>query len=97
MSETKEKLTKELIQCKWDDVSGFINKTDLLLVAPELDLVEVGLAFAEDRVDEVKSWLDQNKLQKVNPEETETNVDIPAKTDIRLIIVTPFALAQLVQ
>ena len=94
MSELKEKLESEIIACKWVDIAEFLPKADVLMVDADLDLVEVGVAFAGDHVESVKQWLDEKKIVKIDPDEPENFPRFSHDANFKLLVVTPFALTQ---
>lgn len=87
-------LKSQIISCSWDDLSGFLTKTEMILVDSSLRLEEVGVAVAEDKVAEVQEWLDKGLLRKVDIADDQQIRQLSAIESFRLLVVSPFALVQ---
>ena len=57
-----EKFKEEIGTVSWSWLRPHEKRKILFQVAEELDLVEVAVAVAEDQVDKVKSWLENDDL-----------------------------------
>jgi hypothetical protein len=94
MSTLREKLESEVIACNWVDIAAFLSKAEVLMLDASLSIVDVGLAFAEDSVVEVKGWLDKKKIVKIDPDDPDNFPEHDRDESFKLLVVTPFALAQ---
>lgn len=62
----KDKLTSELIDCSWDMLEPHFKRGALIFVDSELDIIEVGMAIAQDSTEQVKKWLSSGKIKNVD-------------------------------
>ena len=67
----REKLADEVGTVAWSWLRPHHERGILFLVAEELELLEVALAVAEDRVEKVKAWLEAGHLCQPQPEQVE--------------------------
>ncbi len=63
----KDKLKDEVGTVSWSWLRPHQKRDILFLVAPELDLVEVAIEVAEDRVAQIKTWLENGDLVRPTP------------------------------
>lgn len=95
MDDIREKLQEELDTVDWRSLRPQLCRDSVILVAPELDLVEVAWSVAKDRSAEVSGWIGSGQLRKPGVEELaawEREMDKP----FRLLIVAPYLLIQAV-
>jgi hypothetical protein len=95
MDELRKKLAEELDTVDWRALRAQAGRDSVILVAPELDLVEVACCVARDRSTEVAGWIDASQLRKPAVEELaawERELDKP----FRMLIVAPYVLIQTV-
>ncbi len=88
----REKLTGEIGVSSWKGLIPDMLTKSLFFVAPDLDLVEVGVQVALDHTSEVKKWLDTGRLMRPTKEQIadwETFGSL-----FRFIIVAPFVFFQ---
>ena len=65
----------------------------LIVVAPEIALLDAAVAVAQNDTAKVTSWIESGQLTKLTPPEQETLKDAEA-VFFRFVIVAPFVLAQ---
>jgi len=89
----KEKLEKEILDTNWTPLAEHFARGAVYLLAHELDLVEVGLAMAEDNVSQIKNWLDDGLMYPPTPEEATA---FAADPDLlfNMLIIEPYVLIQ---
>ncbi len=77
----------------FSDLKAHLERDALFIVSQELDLVECGLAVANDDVAAVGAWIKESQLRKPTPAEREA---WPRDTSRRwvAIVVQPFVLVQ---
>ncbi|MEA2109413.1 MAG: DUF2288 domain-containing protein [Pseudomonadota bacterium] len=88
-----EKLKNEIGTADWPLLKPHAERGVLLLIHPQLDLLEVAVQVAEDRAEQIRMWLDDGKITRPTPtqmEQWETG-----NTIFTCIIVQPFVLVQL--
>jgi hypothetical protein len=91
--ELRRKLREELDTVDWLALRGQLRRDSVILVAPELDLVEVAWSVARDRAAEVAGWIAAGQLRKPDRAELaawERELDKP----FRMLIVAPYLLIQ---
>ncbi len=93
MSELLEQFKKDLAEVDWKEMRIHLKRDAIILVAAELDLVEVALAVAEDDKSQVETWIGQEQLGKPNAEQLES-WEKQLNKPFRLLIVQPYILAQ---
>jgi hypothetical protein len=89
----REKLRSEVMSSYWEDLVSHQARGALLLLAPELDLLDVAQAMAQDDTAQVAAWLKSGRVQRVSASEAER---LEASEDLRFqfIVVQPWVLAQ---
>lgn len=93
MDEVRSKLQDELDVVDWRALRVQAGRDSVILVAPELDLIEVAWCVAKDRSVEVAGWVGAGQLRKPTGEELsawERDLDKP----FRMLIVAPYVLIQ---
>ena len=93
MDEIRRQLQDELDSADWRALRTQLRRDSVILVAPELDLVEVAWCIAKDRSAEVSGWIDTGRLRKPAVEELaawERELEKP----FRMLIVAPYVLIQ---
>ncbi len=96
MSEVRERFEKDLAEVEWSALRIHLQRDALILVAPQLDLVEVACKVAEDAASEISCWIEQGQVGKPTEEQLtvwETQLDKP----FRMLIAAPYILLQEVQ
>ena len=64
MSELREKLQQNLDEAEWEWLIPHVQKDVVILVAENLDLLDVGEAIASDNILSVQHWIDEQLLAK---------------------------------
>ena len=88
----REKLSDEIGRSAWKDLRPHAIRGQLIFVDVSLDLLEVGLAIAEDRSEDVTAWVDKGLLKKLDP--TALEQGDAEKPWHEFVIVQPFVLAR---
>ncbi len=77
----------------FDDLRAHITRGVVIIVAPSLDIVDVGVAVAKDEKDRVAKWIDEKLLRK--PELVEIERWSRIKDDRwDSLVVAPFVLVK---
>lgn len=84
-------LQKELAEVEWDSLKPHASRDALIVVNPLLDLIEVGVAIAQDNKQAVEHWIDEQLLRKPSAEELGNWNGQPEKM-FKTLIVQPFVL-----
>jgi hypothetical protein len=93
MDDIRKKLQGELDTADWQALRTQMHRDILILVAPELDLVEVACSVAKDRAADVAGWIAAGQLRKPGVEELAAWEREQEKT-FRMLIVAPYLLIQ---
>jgi hypothetical protein len=96
MDDLRNKLHDELATVDWRALRPQLAKDHVILVAPELDLVEVAWCVALDRTASVAAWIGAGQLRKPSGEEL-TAWERALGKSFRLLIVAPYVLIQAVE
>jgi hypothetical protein len=93
MNELRTHLLDLINKAEWEWLEEHANEGRLLIVAANLELVEVGLALAEDDISIVKQWLDDGWLYR--PTESQINHWHQHKSlEFESLIIQPFVLSR---
>ena len=95
MSEIRAQLLEELADTDWNSLIPHAQRDALIVVNPSLDLIEVGLAFANDNVPLVQRWISEQLICKPSAEELSLWNSQPSK-QFSTLIVQPFVLVSAV-
>ena len=102
MTETGEKTTqlrssigKQIIKLSLDDIKPFIGNKKALFLSPDLEIINVAIAFVQNQSSEVQSWIGESKLSPPSEElgqEWEEQDDEQTKTAFQGIIIQPYLI-----
>lgn len=92
MEDIKKKLTEELEVVSWDALLPHFDRGATIKVSNTLDLIEVGIAMANDNSEIVGEWLKAGLLSQPSKEDSKTWTE--QKNQFQFIIVQPYVLVQ---
>lgn len=69
MLPTKEELALTVDEAEWDWLRAHLERGGLIVVAPELDLVDTGSKVASNDAAAVEGWISARKLAKPSQEQ----------------------------
>ncbi len=93
MAELRAELAENLDQAEWEWLIPHVKRDSVLVVAKELNLVEVGIAIASDNLTSVQHWISEQLIQK--PSETQlSNWNSDLQKRFNTLIVQPYVLIQ---
>ena len=93
MSDLRADLEQNLDQAEWDWLIPHAQRDAVIVVADQLDLLDVGVAIAGDNIPSVKQWIDQQLIGKPSVDQVgEWNSDRTKR--FNALIVEPFVLVQ---
>jgi hypothetical protein len=93
MDDIRKKLQDELDTIDWRALRVHMRRDSMILVAPELDLLEVAWRVARDRAEEVSGWIADGRLRKPGAEEL-TAWEREMEKPFRMLVVAPYVLMQ---
>jgi hypothetical protein len=68
MKDLREQLAEILDEAELEWLKPHIQKDAVIVVVPELDLLDVGVAIASDDTQKVQHWIGEQLLAKPSPE-----------------------------
>jgi hypothetical protein len=93
MSYQREELAQTLDQAEWNWLAPHANRNSVIVVSPGLDLLDVGVAIANDNTASVQQWITADLIHKPSPTElSDWNQD--QKKRFNALIVQPYVLVQ---
>ncbi|MGK3995917.1 DUF2288 family protein [Sorangium sp. So ce1024] len=89
----REQLAKTLGEVFWTDLRTHAARDAVILVAADLDLLDVGEAVASNNAAAVEAWITAGKLTKPTAEDLER---WPIQVEMRFLslVVAPFVLVR---
>jgi hypothetical protein len=91
VSDLRAELAEMLDQAEWGWLEEHAKRGRVIVVAPNLDLIEVGVAIAEDNVTTVREWMDDGWI--AYPTEEQLSYWNQNKTQsFTSLIIQPFVL-----
>ena len=93
MSDLRTELTENLDEAEWDWLIPHVQRDAVIVVAEDLDLLDVGVAIASDQVSSVEQWIDQQLMAK--PSETQLgNWNSDRTKRFQTLIIQPYVLVK---
>ena len=89
----RQTLKDSIQQGEWAWLAPHHARGALIVVAQELDLVDVGVKVSMDAVAEVSEWLSKGALARPTAEQAEAWDDEPQR-QFKFLIVQPYVLIQ---
>lgn len=91
--ELREEIAQSLDEAQWDWLVPHVKRDAAIVVSQELDLVDVGVAIANNEVSRVQDWIERQLIQKPSIEQLNDWNDKPSKR-FQAIIVQPYVAIQ---
>jgi len=89
----RAQLDENLDEAEWEWLIPHVQRDSVIVVATELDLLDVGEAIASDKASEVQSWIDEALISK--PSEVQMGEwNMQREKRFSTLIVQPFVLVQ---
>ncbi len=93
MSDLKAELTEAVSEAAWDWLAPHARRDSLIVVEPGLDVVDVGVALANDNVTRVQHWIAEDLIHKPSSQQLSSwNTDQSKR--FNALIVQPYVLVQ---
>jgi hypothetical protein len=93
MIPSKEELALAVVESDWHSLRPHLERGGLILVARDLDIVEVGLKVATDDTAAVASWITGGELIRPSAEQIAAR-DVARDKPFLCLIVSPYVLIQ---
>ncbi len=93
MHDLRAELVQDLDEAEWNWLIPHARRDAVVVVAAELDLLDVGVAIASDNVSSVQHWIGEQLLYKPSPDQlADWNVNLTKR--FNTLIVQPYVLVQ---
>jgi len=90
--ELKHKLNLETSQIAWHDLQVYYARGHVVLVAPELDLLDVAAELSADNTAQFEQWMADGKVGDVAPDLARHWYD--QNTELWAVVIAPWVLVQ---
>ncbi|MGB5283200.1 MAG: DUF2288 domain-containing protein [Polyangiales bacterium] len=90
----RARLAQEIQNVDWKPLGPHAKRGGLVLVAPQLDLLEVAVAVAQDDSERVRCWMAAGQLSKPTDAQIEAWQEEEVGEQFNVAIVQPYVLAQ---
>jgi len=90
---TKEELALSVDEAQWDWLRAHLERAGIIIVSPDLDLVEAGLKISDNDTLAIQSWIDTGKLSKPSAQQV-AEWDANKEKRFQTLIISPFVLIQ---
>ena len=93
MEELRKQLKEEMADVNWNDIKPHAQRDAVIVVHERLNLLDVGLAIAQDDKKAVEHWITEQLISKPsNQQLSDWNIN-PTQL-FKTLIVQPFVLVQ---
>ena len=93
MSDLRTELAENLDEAEWDWLIPHVQRDAVVVVATQLDLLDVGVAIASDNVYSVQHWIGEQLLSKPSPSQL-ADWNSNRTKRFNALIVQPYVLVQ---
>ena len=91
MQDIKEQLAEDVAEIEWRELIPHSQRDAIIVVTPHLDLLDVGVAIANDNTQSVHHWISEDLIHKPSAQQlSEWNAQ--PQTKLYTLIVQPFVL-----
>ncbi|MBW4499312.1 MAG: DUF2288 domain-containing protein [Scytonema hyalinum WJT4-NPBG1] len=92
-TDLRAELTENLDEAEWEWLIPHVQRDAVILVAVELDLLDVGVAIASDNTLKVQTWIDEALITKPSTAQVgEWNIQHTKR--FNTLIIQPYVLVQ---
>lgn len=93
MSDLRAELAEALAEAEWDWLAPHARRDSLIVVESGLDVIDVGVAIANDDVSRVQHWIAENLIHKPSPTQL-SDWNLNQSKRFNTLIVSPYVLVQ---
>ncbi len=90
----QQKLNLETGQISWEEIQRHFARGSVIVVAGELDLVEVASAVAEDNKRLVEEWMNSGQVTRANDDHGLRWAEMNPPPNFWAVVVAPWVLVQ---
>ncbi len=91
MTSIQEQLAQDMANIEWSDLIPHCQRDAVIVVDEALNLIEAGVAIAEDNVAQVQVWVEEQLLQKPTEQQLSLWNQSPSQ-QFSTLIVQPYVL-----
>lgn len=91
MTSIQEQLAQDLADVSWKDIIPHCQRDAVIVVYEGLDMIEVGVAIAQDNIAQVQVWVEEQLLQKPSAQQLGLWNQSPEQL-FSVLIVAPYVL-----
>jgi hypothetical protein len=91
MTSIQDQLAQDLADVSWKDIIPHCQRDAVIVVYEGLDMIEVGVAIAQDNIAQVQVWVAEQLLQKPSAEQLSLWNQSPEQL-FSVLIVAPYVL-----
>lgn len=88
----RTRLNTETARIGWGELERHFARGAIVVVSPDLDLVEVAACFVEDRRDDVAHWMERDDVHAATSEEAAAWA--AGEAELWAVVVAPWVLVQ---
>ncbi len=92
-ADLRAELAANLDQAEWSWLAPHVERDVVVVVTPELDLLDVGVAIANDNVLLVQRWISESMIYKPDPAQVADWNQTPT-ISFTALIIQPYVLIQ---
>ncbi|MDJ0843755.1 DUF2288 domain-containing protein [Crocosphaera sp.] len=93
MEEIRKRLQEDMADVSWDDIKPHAQRDAVIVVNDELNLLDVGVAIAQDDKMMVERWITKQLINKPSNQQL-SDWNINPTQSFKTLIVQPFVLVQ---
>lgn len=93
MQDLRAELAAMVDEAEWEWLIPHVQRDAVVIVDPDLNLVDVGVAIASDNVTAVQRWISEQLIQKPTPEQL-SDWSGDRSHRFNALIVQPYVLVQ---
>jgi hypothetical protein len=91
MTSIQEQLAQDMADIEWSDLIPHCQRDAVIVVDEALNLIEAGVAIAQDNVTQVQFWVEEQLLQKPTAQQLSLWNQSPSQR-FSTLIVQPYVL-----
>jgi len=88
----RKKLEGEVGPAGWKVLKPHFLRGAIITVAPDLDIIDVGVRVATDDAAQIEAWMSNGKITK--PGHADADVWEKGGTEVTALVIAPFVLVQ---
>ncbi len=92
LASLRQEINEQTAQMHWSELERFFASGNVISIAPELDLIDVGARIAADDKTSVQDWMSAGLLYRVT--DVQANAWVKSNTLQWTVVVKPWMLEQ---